>query len=72
MNSKIVSFQIVQGFGWGTQNTARSWTPDVIALCADGSLWCLDLDEFQKGGSPNWMRMTPETVSNHSFMGNHV
>lgn len=56
MNTKVVSFQIVQGYISGD----RRWTPDVIALCEDGSLWCIGLDEFQSGNGASWKRMTPE------------
>lgn len=55
MNSKVISFQIVQGY----TGSNRSWTPDVIALCEDGSLWITSLSEY-KYGLGNWKRMTSE------------
>jgi len=57
MTSKIVSFQIVQGY---SSSMGSNWSPDVIALCEDGSLWCIGLKDFQKGYGQNWKRMTPE------------
>lgn len=54
MNSKIVSFQIAQGY-----SGQRSWTPDVVALCEDGSLWTISLSEFQRGWG-SWKKMTDD------------
>jgi hypothetical protein len=58
MNSKVISFQIVQGYS----GSGRAWTPDVVVLCEDGSMWCMGLQDFQRGyGSyEGWKRMTPE------------
>lgn len=65
MNSKVVSFQIVQGVPSHGYNSG--WTPDVIALCEDGSLWSIGLKEFQDG-ELGWKRMTPEPPKDKSFM----
>lgn len=68
MNSKVISFQVVQG--WAGKD--RNWTPDVIALCEDGSMWCIGLKDFQSeyGTHVGWKRMTPE-VSSPQLHGNY-
>ena len=55
MNSKILSFQIAQGY----TGQHRSWTPDIVALCEDGSLWIMCLKEFQNCYG-SWKKMTPD------------
>lgn len=53
--TKVVSFQVVQGY-----TGDNSWTPDVVALCEDGSLWTISLSGFQDGTDKDWKRITPE------------
>ena len=56
MTSKVVSFQVVQGYASAKETC---WSPDIIALCEDGSLWALPLSHYQSGYL-NWTRITPE------------
>jgi hypothetical protein len=60
MDSKVVSFQIVQGFA---SASSKYWTPDVVALCEDGSMWYTNLTQFQHGYGGSWTRMTPQPTS---------
>jgi hypothetical protein len=54
MKSKIISFQIVQGYLGDSQRDG--WSPEVIALCEDGSLWMKPLsDRYSHKG---WTRIT--------------
>ena len=57
---KVVSFQIVQGYPTSLANNryADGYTPDVVVLCEDGSMWAMGMSNFMKGYSPNWKRMT--------------
>lgn len=53
MNSKVVSFQLVP--------PSMTWqTPDVIALCQDGSLWIMSLEHYSTRSFRDWKRLTPE------------
>ena len=72
MNSKVVSFQIVQAQATASQS---SWSPDVIALCEDGSLWLMGLAEFQQKsryGTGDWKRMTPEPLKPMPILENRL
>lgn len=60
---KVVSFQIVQGFG---SSVGQNWTPDVIVLCEDGSLWLTSLTNFRRKGCTDWIRLTPELAESYS------
>jgi hypothetical protein len=68
MKYPIVSFQIVQADG-------NSYKPDVVALCADGSLWVQDLVKGFEGNI-SWRRLyepeialTKELASLRSALG---
>ena len=61
MTSKVVSFQIVQGYA--RSESSGGYSPDVIALCADGSLWWIGLSDFQDNNDTKWKRMTPELTT---------
>ncbi len=53
MTSKVISFQVVQGF----EGESRIFWPCVVALCEDGSLWKRTTDG---DGDRAWLRFTPE------------
>jgi hypothetical protein len=65
MTTKVVSFQIAQA--------ADRWTPDVVALCEDGSLWTIGLADFEADSKTEWRRLTPEIHQVHmnTFMRPH-
>ena len=58
---KVVSFQIVQGYA---NQAGTKWSPDVVALCEDGSLWSIGLYEFHHNKDDGkWRKMTgPKNV----------
>jgi len=61
---EVVSFQIVQGYsnhgGVSPSGTGGGgWSPDVVALCKDGSLWTIGLRQAYED-NPIWIRITPE------------
>lgn len=60
MTSKIISFQISPGF----KGHNKTYSPEVIALCKDGSLWTIDLYDFHNNYSC-WkcLAPAPETIN---------
>lgn len=62
MTSKIISFQIVQGHAGSFHSIG--YTPDVVALCEDGSLWVIGISDFLKSyGCWKCLAPAPETIN---------
>lgn len=67
MNSKIISFQIAQAAASARGST---WSPDIIALCEDGSLWAMPLSGYTSNYYHNWVRLTPEQKAEYNHYDN--
>lgn len=66
MNSKVISFQIVQA---AASARGATWNPDIIALCEDGSLWCMPLTKYEHTIN-GWTRLTPEQKTEYNLYDN--
>lgn len=76
MKSKIVSFQIVQGYDGHSYRvesdlhvrtgSTSGYRPDVIALCEDGTLWIIGLSAFHKGET-SWTLMNKDSTPHASL-----